>query len=253
MTEQTISTDGYALGRFRFGDVVARTFGTWFRYLPAFFLIYFICTLPSLIITLMAGTPPVAGQINPTYGLTTGLGTMVNSLLALFAQGILIVLAYNSLAGHPVTIGEALARAAGRYLPLLGAGICAGFMIILGFLLLLIPGVMLAVRYNVSIPACVIEEQGPIDSLGRSAELTKGFRWTIFGLALVFGAPTLIVTLAISAFAVRAFGIVPGMIMLKSWSALIAPLSTTLSTTIYHELRSAKEGGDVGRLATVFD
>ena len=36
-----------------------------------------------------------------------------------------------------------------------------------------------------SIPGCVVEGRGPIESWSRSAQLTKGYRWRLFGLALL--------------------------------------------------------------------
>jgi hypothetical protein len=39
--------------------------------------------------------------------------------------------------------------------------------------------------WMVALPACVVEGLGPIKSLGRSANLTKGHRWKILGIFLV--------------------------------------------------------------------
>jgi len=60
-----------------------------------------------------------------------------------------------------------------------------GFVI--GLILLVVPGIILAIGWGFA-PYLVVEQgAGPIDSLKRSWELTRGNRWTLFllGLALI--------------------------------------------------------------------
>lgn len=56
---------------------------------------------------------------------------------------------------------------------------------VLGFMLLLIPGLILMCLWSLVVPACVLERLGPLSSLSRSARLTKGYRWPVFGLILL--------------------------------------------------------------------
>jgi len=60
--------------------------------------------------------------------------------------------------------------------------------VLLGLVPLIIPGLILSCALAVSLEACVAEGLDPVDSLKRSAELTKGNRMQIFGfsLALIF-------------------------------------------------------------------
>jgi hypothetical protein len=52
-------------------------------------------------------------------------------------------------------------------------------------ILLLVPGLMLATAWSVSLPALAVERLGPVTALRRSLALTRGNRWSIFGPALV--------------------------------------------------------------------
>jgi uncharacterized membrane protein len=58
--------------------------------------------------------------------------------------------------------------------------------IVLGFVLLIVPGVILAIMWHFF--GYVIVENptsGPIDAMKRSAEITRGHRWQLFGLGLL--------------------------------------------------------------------
>ena len=55
-----------------------------------------------------------------------------------------------------------------------------------GAILLLVPGLILAVMWSVVAPACVVERTGVFGAFSRSQELTRGYRWPIFGLYVAF-------------------------------------------------------------------
>ena len=48
---------------------------------------------------------------------------------------------------------------------------------------------MFLCAYYIAVPVCVIERPGVIQSMSRSADLTYGTRWRIFGLVLVVFIP----------------------------------------------------------------
>jgi hypothetical protein len=69
---------------------------------------------------------------------------------------------------------------------LLAARLIAGLLITLGLVALVVPGIILAVRYFLLDCAVVLEDAAPAVSRARSAALTAGRRWTIFGTAVLF-------------------------------------------------------------------
>ena len=103
----------------------------------------------------------------------------------LAGQAALIASTVAWLDGRPLPIDRAIAGA----LPHLWRLFCVVILLALGIgcgsLLLVVPGFVLMVRWLAAMPVQVIENRGARASLGRSAELTKGRRWPIFGL--VFG------------------------------------------------------------------
>lgn len=69
-------------------------------------------------------------------------------------------------------------------LPFLGASILFSVMVGLGFVFLIIPGVILAVVFGFW-PYPIAEGAGPINALSYSRLITKGHRWQIFFFFLV--------------------------------------------------------------------
>ena len=118
---------------------------------------------------------------------------------------------------------------------------------------MLVPGLIVLTMLFVGIPACVVEKLGPIRSMGRSAELTKGHRWKVFGLWIV----TIIVALIVQSLLLGLAGLIGGrplrllmyFIVTAVWSAFYA----ILVVVTYHDLRVVKEGVDTDQIAAVFD
>jgi hypothetical protein len=111
---------------------------------------------------------------------------------------------------------------------------------------------VLFVRWSIALPACVVEGFGALDSLGRSARLTKGHRWKIFGIILLVWIPLPAATAMLGAamsFLGPAFQYLGQFVLGVIW---ITGFSSVL-TVIYHDLRVAKEGVDSGQIASVFD
>lgn len=65
-----------------------------------------------------------------------------------------------------------------------GANVLYGCIVMIGFILLIVPGVMWSIKY-MFVRFLVIERgMGPIDALRESARMTEGHMWELFWLAL---------------------------------------------------------------------
>lgn len=266
-------------GVFRVGEVLGRA---WRIFIGN---ILFFLGVPVLIYIALAGVVAVAAGV---VRVTGGAGALMWAGIVLAAivmlgvqtvgQGVLLLGAFQRLRGEPLRIGAALRRALARLLPLLGLtvlwGLGLGICLILSFAVLsfafwalasgrlmllspivlplaLVPSAILLVIWAVIVPACVIEGHGPLDSLLRSADLTKGSRWRIFGIMLLVGLLSvagegvdLVITPISSALAT---------IIRVAWFVVaIAFWNCTIIMT-YHDLRVAKEGIDTGQVAAIFD
>ncbi|MCX6929756.1 MAG: hypothetical protein NT154_42065 [Verrucomicrobia bacterium] len=83
--------------------------------------------------------------------------------------------------GQEVTYKEAMLVGLKNWRRLFAARFFAGLIVILGLFALLIPGILLLVRYALLDCVVVLEECDSSKARQRSNDLTKGRRWQIFG------------------------------------------------------------------------
>jgi hypothetical protein len=235
---------------FRVGAVIGRSFHVLRQHFFKFMALAILMWLPLLLVSM---GKPVPGQ-----ALTSDQKTLLPlaglAWLVFFAicQPAVIFGAFQTMRDRDFQIGEAFGRSLGRILPVLGAGILIGISIAIGTLLLVIPGIILWTMFYVAIPACVVERLGPIKCIGRSAELTSGHRWKIFGLG--FLVVLVGIVLAVPLKIVGAFtGVLGGQITNALFQSAFMAFQLTVYAVAYHDLRAAKEGIDIEELASVFD
>lgn len=91
----------------------------------------------------------------------------------------------QSVAGEAFSFGDSYRVAWSRFWALSGTILLAGLLISLGFLLLIIPGIILALGYCALAPVIVLENRSGIDALKRSWFLMKGNKGKAFLLMLI--------------------------------------------------------------------
>ena|ERR671911_506249 len=127
------------------------------------------------------------------------------------------------------------------------AGVLAGLGVVLGLLLLIVPGLVLMTWWVLIIPVVVLERATAGAAFGRSRELVRGYGWNVFGVIVL----TLLVLLA--------FEIVLSIVLspLSGWlqslfssivsGTLTAPFIALVWTLLYFRLRDAKSAPAVER------
>lgn len=238
------------------GSVISRTFAV-FKERPLLFLtLGLIAGVPvSLLDIILSMEGPASSFLNLVVG---------GVICASIAYAV-----YQILLERDVTLGEALSSGLSRLGPLILASILMNLGITVGTVFLIVPGIILACMWLVTIPSCSVESLGPLESLGRSYELTKGYRGKIFLLLLVtiivFFLLAFIFILAVSFFAGVMFGgggydsfeSSPGVAMVGLAVGLLIVVGTTLYdimvAVVYYDLRAIKEGLSLESLADIFD
>ena len=164
------------------------------------------------------------------------------------------------LLGETLSIREAYARVGSQVLGLILLIVLMGLGIFCGALLLIIPGIVLGIRWAVAIPAMTIEFSGPMSTLRRSAFLTKGHAKTVcllglMGFALTMAMSGMLETpfAILIALHVGGPGAAPALLVLKgianlAVNAIVIPFSSTMYCLLYYDLRIRKEGFDLEQM-----
>lgn len=259
------SIEGAGLdARFEFGRVVGQTFSLIGRNFVLFVILALVFVGAPQFGLLYAQMNAIGAGDTGQMALIGFAALFVNAVMSFVLQGALTRAAVDDLSGSGVKAGAAIADGLRFFFPLLLVAILVGLGLMLGFLLLIVPGIILAVRWSMTAPIVVIEQAGPTKSMERSAELSSGHRWAIFGLFLLYlvfaYALQLLLGIFLSMFsagdpaqviAMDGFGLGYG-VASAAVSALIALVSTVGVASLYFELRRVKEGVGVAELANVF-
>jgi hypothetical protein len=128
-----------------------------------------------------------AGHKSVTSDLLWTLLAVVLSVIASFwMQGALVEAVSDVRDGRiDTTIGELYTRTRPQLAALIAAGIVAGIGIVIGLILLIVPGLFLLTRWALIPAVIVIEKRRAGDSFDRSWGLTRGYGWTVFGSLLI--------------------------------------------------------------------
>lgn len=164
---------------------------------------------------------------------------------------------------------EAIGHCARVAIPVIAITILVTLGVAAGMILLIIPGLILLVRWFVAVPVRIAEPVSVTGAIGRSAELTRGHRWELFGgfiilsiLAFLFqmvfgGIVTFGLGAAISPDGLMTEGANIGMTILGTGVLLIGQGIATLLFIVapavaYYLLRVEKEGGETQEVANIF-
>jgi uncharacterized membrane protein len=256
---------------FSIGRVFARAFGT-IRNNPLVTLTIALVlgAVPMLVFTMMmpatasSGTTGVLPSPNALigYGSFVFLGWIGALIMTVLVQAALTRATVADSEGRRATFGECLGAGIKVILPLIGLTLLWWISVSLAFLLLIVPGIILIVMWSTAIPALVEERQGVFAAFTRSAMLTKGERWKVFGLLMVLLVMFWLAMLLIGIVGLSSSrtGVVApneafslGMVLASIIPSTLFNLAWgTIQPALYIELRGAKDGGDVNALHDVF-
>ena len=185
---------------FTVGSVLRRTFRLIGRHRGDFAVAAgLLVFLPTLLVAalnaattaaILTGRPPGPGQAgfpgSSLFGIGA-LGGIAGLLLGLVLYGIVISAALGDARGQARSLGRDAAASLRFFLPNLVIGMLFYLALVLGFTLLVVPGLMLQCAWYVVVPAYMAERPGLFRAFGRSRALTKGHRWRVFGVLLLYG------------------------------------------------------------------
>jgi hypothetical protein len=246
------------------GEILDRTFTLYRR---NFLLFVGIIAIPQLMTLAFNLTRTMWGASATRQAASSGLialgvvgiivGFIVYFVAYLFAHGGTVFAVSELYLGRATSIGACLRRMRGQAGSLFGVLMLQGLATLAGLIFFIVPGIYIACRLSTTIPAALLENLGPSESLSRSYALTKdnaGRAFVIYclyfavfyGLFLLLAAPFL-------------FGVATSIknpAMARTWLAcsqlgsffatvLVTPIFTIATTVFYYDLRVRKEAFDL--------
>lgn len=161
----------------------------WATLVFTFLLGGFIASVPRMIPGLLVGAQVISQQ-DDSYWPIFGACTLVGILIQAFFQVGLTKIWLDVARGATPSFGDMFAGGS-RYVPMLGAMLLQALAIMIGYVMLIVPGVILALGLSLTQFYVVDRNMGPIDAMKASWEATKGQKGKIF----VFGLAACLVML----------------------------------------------------------
>jgi hypothetical protein len=219
--------------------IVGEAFQLYRRYPLLFLALALGVVAPyDLFVLIATGSGPLAKD--------SGLG--VNFVLAIFLVSPLISALHihavaDVRAGRTPRLGDIAARGL-RVLPTAAAtAIMTTLGITLGFVALIVPGIILAFRWYVAVQAAAIEHEGWLPAIRRSRTLTAGVYGHLFAfgilIGIIAGVPQFIGGAAVTGHDTLAAAFIGG-VLVHAFALAFAALATAL---LYFDLASRQEAG----------
>jgi hypothetical protein len=232
-----MEASGAPAKRVRVGDVIGETFSTYRQNLGALLgsaIVVFVVV--GLLSALLETTDSVA------LGLLAAAIRLAGNALY---TGFVVKLVQDVRDGRrDDSVGDLFSAAGPSILPLIGFGILFAIGVAIGFVLLIVPGLILLTFWSVAAPAIVVERTGPIEAFGRSWRLVRGEAWSVFAtllvvLLIVIGVGIVLSILATPIGDGEAATYVAAIVS----SAITAPIFALAASIMYFDLGGGREVG----------
>jgi len=251
------------------GEILDRTFSL---YRGNFLLFAGIAAIPQLLVLCLnlvttavpAVSPMPAVNLRPPSAGIMALGfvplligIVIYVVAYLFAQGGTVFAVSELYLGRDTTIIASLKRMRGHFWTLLGVIILNGIAVGAATLLLIIPGIWLACRLVVCVPAALLEDLGPSESLSRSFRITEDYAGRSFLIYLLYFVLNYAATLLLMFPFTFAAGLsARNPEMARLWlvmshfgqfvaTVVVTPILTIATSVFYYDLRIRQEAFDL--------
>ncbi|HUA12168.1 MAG TPA: hypothetical protein VMA83_09205 [Solirubrobacteraceae bacterium] len=206
-------------------DIYAKEAGIWVPVSAA------IIGLPAIIVG-------VAGHAG-NFGLTL-LGELILLVAGFVFTGMIVELVASVESKTQTDAGSLLRSVMPVLASLIGVSVVAALGIVIGFIFLIIPGLILITIWSVFAPVVVLERPGGLGALGRSREMVRGNGWQVFGVIVVLYVLVAFVELIAVSIA-KAGGTGLTIIVTVVVDVLAAPISSLAAASIYFELKRIED------------
>ena len=219
----------------RIGLVLGETWGLYKRFLGRFFITALIV---FAILDLLSAIADQASDEGWLSALLWGIVSAAIGIVGYFwVQAALVETVHDVRDGRADrSIGETYRAVQPRLPAVIVGGIAGAIGIVIGLILLIVPGLFLLTIWSMLVPVIVLEGRSASEAFGRSREVVRGNGWSVFGLILL----TFLIV-AIASGVIRAF-FAPLPDFLDAWlggvvaHSLTVPFAAAALTTAYFTL-----------------
>jgi len=211
--------------------VLTEAWALYRRYAAHFLLIAFVIYLITAVLYALLTLIGVAGYV---------IAEIIALAAAFLLQAALVKAIQDVRDGRvDLNLGQTYQAAVPFILPVAAASILAAIGIFIGFVLIVVPGLILLTFWCLIVPCIVIGGAGVFSSFGQSYRTVRGYAWNVFGtLVLVFLlyiALGIVVGLILSVLPVFLRNFVSTVVI----GTLVAPFFALVITLIYYRLTAA--------------
>jgi hypothetical protein len=157
--------------------------------------------------------------------------------LSILYQGMVVRLVQDVQDGRrDHSVGQLLRSVEPVFWPLVAVSILFGIGVAIGFILLIIPGLILLVIWSVVAPVTVLERPGVFAAFRRSREIVRGNGWNVFGVIVIVFVIVVLISIA-AGLAASGLGSVGRALVQWAVNSAIAPVTALSASVLYFALR----------------
>jgi hypothetical protein len=251
------------------GELLDRTFSLYRNYFGLFLGIFALPHLAVLAFQCLGVAVRSPGRqlsdILSTLFFSMG-AALLTVIVSAASQAATVVAVSQVHLDRPTSVMESFSRVKGEIGGVIGLSILVGLGVGLGFILLIVPGILLALMWSLAVPVKILENKGATDAMSRSSDLTKGDRGRIFIIWLLFIVLSVAVTWLLQwpiliAAGVSARGLqrvasgwqVASLVATFISQCLVGPLVTIAFSLVYYDERVRKDAFDLQVMMMTLD
>jgi hypothetical protein len=191
----------------------------------------------------------------------------VSLIMAAASQAAAVIAVSELHLDRPASVMDSFASVKGHLLGVIGISIIVGLAVGAGTMALLVPGILLAIIWSLSVPAKVLENKGALTAMSRSVDLVKGDWGRVFvvgllvfvlskGVPLLLQAPILVAMYMSAQAGMRnavlgwqIASLVAGFVA----ESLVGAVGTIAFSLLYYDERVRKEAFDLQLMMSTID
>lgn len=141
-----------------------------------------------------------------------------------------------------MTLKQSFMAAKPFLVPIVLTGLLAGVLTLLGFILLIIPGIIIGVWFSFTYFVVIVENKKYGEALKASKNYVKGYWWAVFGRIFLMGIVIAIASGILGMIAHLILGLAIGMILQNAIGFVLIPFAILYEYNLYKNIRAIKDG-----------